>query len=117
MKLKIIKTETENVRALERIAVLMDKPRRTRDETNELELLSLLVENFERTAYPMGEVDAVEMVKFVMEQRSLTRKDLEKELSSKSRVSDFLNRKRPLSANAMRHLHKNWKIPAEALLS
>lgn len=117
MKLKIIKTEAENIRALKRIAVLMDKPCQTQDEVNELELLSLLVENFENTAYPMGEVDAVEMVKFVMEQRSLTRKDLEKELSGKSRVSDFLNRKRSLSAKSMRQLHKNWKIPAEALLS
>ncbi len=116
MKPKIIKTAAENERALARISDLMAKGRLTKDEGDELDLLALLSETYELEHYPMPMPDVVDMVKFVMEQKEYTRKDLAKELAGASRACEFLSRKRPLSANSMRNLHKHWKIPADVVL-
>lgn len=117
MQIKVIKTEAENEKALKEIEKLMLKPKLTKAEDDRLELLYLLVENFERTAYVLPKPTPVEMVKYLMEDCGYTRKDLEKQLGAPSRVSEFLNGKRKLSLKMIRNLHKNWNAPLESLLA
>ncbi len=115
MKPKIIKTEEEYAAALARVEALMDAtPGSAREE--ELELWSLLVERYEQQHFPIGLPDPVAAIKFRMEQEGLRQKDLEKYFPGKNRVSEVLNRKRPLSLGMIRALHRGLGIPAEVLL-
>lgn len=114
---KIIKTERENEKALKEIERLMTKPKLTKAEDDYLELLYLLVENFEKKAYPMPKPTPQEMVKYLMEDCGYTRKDLAKQLGAESRVSEFLKGKRKLTLPMIRNLHENWGAPLEVLIS
>lgn len=91
---KIIKTEKENEKALKKIERLMIKPKLTKAEDDYLELLCVLVENFEKKAYVLPKTTPQEIVKFIMEDCGYTRKDLAKELGAESRVSEFLKGRR-----------------------
>jgi len=115
MKTKIIKTEADYQQALIRVEELMDSPAGTSDE-EELELLAILVENYEKEHFPIDWPDPVEAILFRMEQQNLTRKDLEKYIGSQSKVSEVLNRKIPLSLNMIRALNSGLGIPFEVLL-
>jgi HTH-type transcriptional regulator / antitoxin HigA len=112
---KLIKTEEEYNLALKRVELLMDAQAGTL-EADELELLTALVEMYEDRHFPMDQPDPVEAVKFRMEQMGLGRQDLVPFLGSRSKVSEILNRKKPLSLTMMRNLHKGLGIPAEVLL-
>jgi HTH-type transcriptional regulator / antitoxin HigA len=115
MKAKLIKTKKEYAAALARVEALMDaKAGSTKEE--ELELWALLVERYEQEHFPMDVPDPVEAIKFRMEQDGLRQKDLEKYFPGKNRVSEVLNRKRPLSLGMIRSLHQGMGIPAEVLL-
>lgn len=115
MKPKIIETEAEYEAALAYIETLMDAAPGSPAE-EELELFALLVEKYEEEHFPIDLPDPVEAIKFRMEQEGLTRKELAKYLGSQSRVSEVLNRKRPLSLAMIRALHEGLGIPAEVLL-
>jgi HTH-type transcriptional regulator/antitoxin HigA len=115
MQAKIIKTETEYDQALSRISELMDANPDT-PEGDELELLVTLVEIYEAREYPIDLPDAVSAIKFRMEQQGLKQKDLVSYIGSKSKVSEVLSGKRPLSLSMIRNLHAGLGIPAEALL-
>jgi len=112
---KVIKTEAEYEAALARVAELMDAPPGSPDE-QELELFALLVEQYEQAHYPIAPPDPVEAILFRMEQEGLTRKDLTAYIGSPSKVSEVLNRKRPLSLSMIRALHKGLGIPADVLV-
>lgn len=112
---KIIKTEQEYRKALAHVETLMDAEPGSSGES-ELELWSLLVERFEETHFPIDSPDPVDAIKFRMEQEGLRQKDLEKYFPSKSRVSEVLNHKRPLSLGMIRALHKGLGIPASVLV-
>jgi len=112
---KVIKTEIDYQKALSRIDELMDAEQNT-PEGDELELLVTLVELYEEKKYPIDMPDAIEDIKFRMEQLGLNQQDLVPFLGSKSKVSEVLNKKRPLSLSMMRALHKGLGIPAEILL-
>lgn len=115
MKPKVIKTPEEHEAALARVESLMDaKPGTRREE--ELELWSLLVERYEQQYFPIDLPDPVKAIRFRMEQEGLRQKDLEKYFPGKNRVSEVLNRKRPLSIGMIRALHHGLGIPAEVLL-
>lgn len=115
MKPKVLKTEAEYEMALEYLDSLMDaEPGSPQEE--ELELFAVLIENYERESFPIGLPDPIEAIKFRMEQQNLTRKDLEQYIGSQSKVSEVLNRKRPLSIGMIRALHQGLGIPAEVLL-
>ncbi len=115
MKPKIIKTEAEYTAALNLVESLMDaKPGTAKEE--ELELWSLLVDRYEEAIFPIDIPDPVEAIKFRMDQEGLRQKDLEKFFHGKNRVSEILNRKRPLSIGMIRSLHRGLGIPAEVLL-
>lgn len=112
---KIIKNEEDYNKALARIDELMDAKPNT-PEGDELELLVTLVELYEEKNYPIDMPDPIEAIKFRMEQLGLHQKDLIPFIGSKSKVSEVLNKKRPLSLSMMRALHKSLKIPAAILL-
>lgn len=116
MQLKIIKTETEYEAALARAASSMDAAPGSLEE-EELEVLTLLIEEYEKIKYPIELPDPIEAIKFRMEQQGLSNKDMRQYLGSASKVSEVLSGKRSLSLNMIRRLQEGLGIPAEVLLS
>lgn len=112
---RLIKTEADHEKALFRIDQLMDAKPGTA-EMDELELLTALVEMYEEQHYPISPPDPIEAIKFRMEQLRLTQKDMVPYFGTKSKVSEILNGKRPLTLAIMRSLNKNLGISAEVLL-
>jgi HTH-type transcriptional regulator / antitoxin HigA len=115
MKPQVIKTRAAYQAALAHLEKLMAAQPGTPQE-EELELFAVLLDNYEREHFPIGLPDPVEAIKFRMEQQGLTRKDLEPFIGSQSKVSEVLNRKRPLSVAMIRALHIGLDIPADVLL-
>lgn len=85
-------------------------------EEEDLELWSLLVDRYEQEHFPIENPDPVEAIKFRMDQLGLKQKDLTQFIPNKSKVSEVLNHKRPLSLSMIRALHQNLGIPAEVLV-
>lgn len=112
---KLIKTEKDYDLALSRIEDLMDAEANS-PEAEELELLVTLVELYEEKHHAMDFPEPVEAIKFRMEQLGLNQQNLVPFIGSKSKVSEVLNKKRPLTLSMMRSLHQNLGIPAELLL-
>jgi HTH-type transcriptional regulator / antitoxin HigA len=115
MKPKVIKTQSEHEAALARIERLMEARRNT-PQGDELELLSLLVHDYEERVLPMDKPDPVEAIRFRMEQQGLKPKDLVPLLGSRSRVSEVLSGRRHLSLKMIRALVSRLGIPAHVLL-
>jgi HTH-type transcriptional regulator/antitoxin HigA len=115
MEAKIIRNEAEYGTALQLVESLMDAQPGTA-AAEELELWSLLLEEYERRIFPMELPDPIEAIRFRMDQQGLKPQDLEEYIGSKSKVSEVLNRKRPLSLAMIRRLHKGLGIPADVLL-
>lgn len=112
---KIIKNEREYDAALARIDQLMDADPET-PQGDELELLVTLVELYEKVVHPIDPPDPIEAIKFRMEQLGLKQKDLIPFIGSRSKVSEVLSRRRPLSIAMIRQLHGGLGIPADILL-
>ncbi len=110
-----IKSEADYERALSEIDKLWGAKKNTR-EGNKLDILLVLVEDYERKHHPIGPPDPIEAIKFRMEQLNLTRKDLEQYIGKRGRVSEILNHQRNLSLNMIRKLHVNLNIPLESLI-
>lgn len=115
MNWKVIKTERQYKRALVRLEQIFDARKNTR-LGDELELLSLLVETYEKERYAIEAPDPIEAIKFRMEQLGVTQKDLCNVIGLKSRVSEILNRKRKLNLDMIRKLNRALGIPAEVLV-
>jgi HTH-type transcriptional regulator / antitoxin HigA len=115
MKPKILKSKRDHTLALAQVEKLMDAVPGSADEA-ELELWSLLVENYETEHYPVPPPDPVEAIRFRMDQRGLKQKDLVPYFKNKSKISEVLNRKRQLSLSMIRALHTGLDIPAEILV-
>ena len=116
MKLKPIKNKTELQQALNRIDELWGAKGNT-EKGDELDILILLVEKYEEEHYPMPPSDPVEAIKFLMEQKALTRKDLEPYLGTRARVSEILNKKRKLTLPMIKKLHEGLNIPYNCLIT
>jgi HTH-type transcriptional regulator/antitoxin HigA len=86
-------------------------------QADEREVLVTLVEAYENRYYDFGPADPVEAIKFRMDQEGLTPSDLEPFIGPSGRVSEVLNRKRPLSLRMVKRLHDGLKIPYESLLA
>jgi HTH-type transcriptional regulator/antitoxin HigA len=113
---RLIKNEEDHKKALSRIEQLMDAKSGT-PEMDELELLTALVEIYEERHFPISWPNPIDAIKFRMDQLGLGQKDMVPFIGNKSKVSEVLNRKRPLSLAMMRGLHKGISIPAEVLLA
>ena len=108
---KLIKTEEDYSLVLSRIEDLMDAEANT-PEAEELELLATLIELYEDEHYAMDTPEPIDAIKFRMEQMGLNQQGLVPFIGSKSKVSEILNKKRPLTLSMMRSLHQNLGIPA-----
>ena len=115
MHIKPIKTKADHRAALKEIETLMMAKRNT-PEGERLDVLVTLVEAYERKHYAIDLPDPVEAIKFAMEQRGLSVKDLVPMIGAPNRIYEVLNRKRPLSLKMIWRLHKNLGIPAESLI-
>ena len=115
MEIKPIKTKADYQSTLTTIETLMmatpDSP-----DGDKLDLLVTLVEAYEARHFPLDLPDPVEAIKFEMERKGLTVKDLEPMIGKSNRVYEILNRKRSLTLNMIRKLHAGLGIPAEALI-
>ena len=116
MNIHPIKTNDDYQNSLQEIEGLMMAKLDT-DEGERLDVLVTLVEDYERKHYPIDFPDPIEAIKFVMEQRGLTVKDLTPMIGRTNRVYEILNGKRSLTLPMIKNLHKDLGIPAESLLA
>jgi len=115
MQIQPIHTEKDYQKALNRIEKIFDaKPGSV--EGDELEILGILVDEYEKKHFPIESPKPVEAIKFRMDQLGLEQKDLAKILGSKSRASEILSGKRSLSLRQIKLLYKKLGIPAEILI-
>lgn len=118
MNIKVIKSSDDYSHAITRLSALMTlDPEADSTEENELELLALVIEDYERKIVPVTVPDPIEAILFRMDQMNLARKDLQPYMGSLSKVSEVLSRKRPLSLSMIRRLHSGLGIPADVLIS
>ncbi len=115
MEIRPIKNEVDYQAALKEIEILFDAAPDT-PEGDRLEVLTTLVEAYEERHYSIPAPDPIEAILYHMESRGLTRRDLESYIGTRARVSEILNRKRPLTMEMIRNLHKGLGIPAEVLI-
>jgi len=115
MEWKVIKTEKDYQKALKRLEIIFDAKKNSR-EGDELELLTLLIDNYEKERDPIEFPDPIEAIKFRMEQLNYKQKDLAEALGLKSRVSEILNRKRKLTLDMIRKLNEELGIPTDVLV-
>jgi HTH-type transcriptional regulator/antitoxin HigA len=110
-----IKTEADYDEALREIERLMDSEPGSR-RGDRLDVLVTLVEAYEHLHWRIEAPDPIEAIKIRMAERGLRRRDLEKLLGSSGRVSEILNRKRPLTVDMMQRLYAELAIPAESFM-
>jgi HTH-type transcriptional regulator/antitoxin HigA len=115
MNIHPIKTEQDYDKALS----VVDNLWGTREDTEDgekLDILLILIENYESIHHPIDPPDPIEAIKFRMEQLNISRKDLESVIGSRGRVSEILSRKRNLSLNMIKGLHSKFNIPLESFI-
>ncbi len=116
MNIHPIRTKADLREAMQRIDQVWDaKPKSP--EADELEILSLLVEEYEQKHIKVPDVDPVNLLLHVMEARGLARKDMEPYIGSRARVAEVLNRVRPLSLEMIRRLASGLNLPADLLIA
>ena len=115
MTLKLLKTKKDYQSALKRLEIIFDAKPGT-SQSNELEVLAILIEKYEDEHYPIGFPDPVEAIKFRMEQLGYNQSDLANFVGLKSRASEILNRKRKLTLEMIRNLHTTLNIPTDVLI-
>ncbi|NOZ49278.1 MAG: transcriptional regulator [Chloroflexi bacterium] len=116
MDIRPIKTEEDYEAALAEIERSFDVSPET-PEGDRLEVLMALVEVYEDAYYSIPDPDPVEAINYYMESRGLTRRDLEPYIGTRARVSEVLNRKRPLTLSMIRKLNSELGISAEVLIA
>jgi HTH-type transcriptional regulator/antitoxin HigA len=112
---KPIRTKRDHEAALKEVERLWGAKAGT-PEGDRLDVLATLIDAYETEHYPIDPPDAVEAIKFRMEQQGLTRRDLEEIIGTRTRIAEVLNRKRGLSIAMIRRLHERLGISAEVLI-
>nr|WP_309758055.1 helix-turn-helix domain-containing protein [Flavobacterium sp.] len=115
MEIKPIKTENDYNQALARLEVIFDAKKGS-SAGDELEVLGILIDQYENEHFPVGMPDPIEAIKFRMEQMGYNQNDLANIVGLKSRASEILNRKRKLSLEMIRQLHEQLNIPTDVLI-
>lgn len=115
MMIHPIRNEEEYEHAMTEIEALWGTEPGT-PEADRMDVLVLLVEAYEQVHHPIPAPDPIELILYVMEARGLTRRELEPCLGSRARVSEVLNRRRPLSLDMIRNLQVKLGLPAEVLI-
>jgi HTH-type transcriptional regulator / antitoxin HigA len=115
MEIRPIKTEADYRAALKEAEQLWDAEPGT-PEGDYIDVLVTLIEAYEAKHYPIEAPDPIEAILFMLDQKGMTRRDLEPAIGTRGRVSEVLNRKRPLTLPMVRELSKLLHIPAEVLV-
>ena len=115
IEIKPIRTETDYEAALETVEKLW-RARRGTEEGDALDVLATLIDEYESRIFPINLPGPVEAIKFQMEQKGLTRRDLEGIIGARGRISEVLDGKRSLSIAMIRRLHAKLEIPLELLI-
>ena len=115
MDIRPIRTKKDYEAALARVERLMDAPAKT-PEADALDLISLLIADYEAKHFPIPAPDPIDLLHHVIESRGLTRKDLEPFIGSRGRVAEILNRTRPLSLAMIRKLSEGLGLSADLLV-
>lgn len=115
MAIHPIHNDTDHAAAIARIEALWDAEPGT-PEHDEIEVLGVLVAAYEERRWPIDQPDPVEAIKFHMEQNGLRQKDLAAVVGSVSRASEVLNRRRALTVDMIRAIHRAWSVPLESLI-
>jgi HTH-type transcriptional regulator/antitoxin HigA len=116
MEIKPIKSESNYYSALERLEIIFDSKIGT-PESDEADILGLLIDEYERKHFPIESPDPIEAIKIRMEEMHLKQADLVEELGGKNRVSEILNRKRKLTVDMIRKLTKRLNLSPELLIN
>ena len=117
MNIHPIHTKADYKRALRDVSAYFDnEPEPGSAEGDRFEILTTLVEAYEARQFPIEAPDPIEAIRFRMEQGGLTVKDLVPSIGQPNRVYEVLNRKRGLTLEMIRNLHRNLGIPAESLI-
>lgn len=117
MNFERIKSKNDYEMYLNKINSYMDKENLSVDEEFELSILTFIIEEYEKTIFNVSEkTDPISMIKFAMENRNLSAADLVPFIGSRSKVSEVLLKRRPLSINMIRSLSKGLDIPVELLI-
>ena len=118
MEISPIRTEKDYRAALRVVSELVDQdPSPDTPEGERLDVLSTLIEAYERKHHPIDLPDPVEAIKFRMDQAGLSVKDLEPMIGQSNRVYEVLNHKRPLTLRMIRNLNKGLGISAQVLIA
>ena len=116
MKLKLIKTEVDYQKALKRLDQIFHAKKGAKEQ-EELEIIIMLIQRYEdETVGDFPDPDPIEAIKFKMEQMDMSQKDLAEVIGLKSRASEILSRKRPMSINIIRKISNALSIPADILI-
>lgn len=115
MKIRPIKTSEDYHQALQRLEEIFDAPKNS-EMGDELEILGILIDNYENENFPIELPDPIEAIKFRMEQLDYSQSDLANIIGLKSRASEILNKKRKLSLEMIRNLHDRLHIPTDVLI-
>lgn len=115
MEIRPIRTQADYQETLREIESLFDAAENT-PEYDQLDILSTLVEAYEKKHFPIELPDPIEAIQYYMDTRGWSRRDLELCLGSRARVSEVLSRKRTLTLEMIRKLNQELGIPAEILI-
>lgn len=115
MNIKPIKTDQDYDQAMQRLEVIFNAVPGT-TEGDELEILGVLIDNYENQRIKIGYPDPIEAIKFRMEQLGYNQTDLAGVIGLQSRVSEVLNKKRKLTIDMIRKLHEYLNIPTDVLI-
>ena len=117
MNIHPIRTKADYKRALREVSAYFDnEPEPGTEDGDRFEILATLVEAYESKHFPIEAPDPIEAIRFRMEQGGLSVKDLVPSIGQPNRVYEVLNRKRGLTLEMIRNLHRNLGIPAESLI-
>jgi HTH-type transcriptional regulator / antitoxin HigA len=116
MNIKPIKTDNDYKVALTRLEIIFDAKNGT-DEGDELEVLAILIDEFENKHFLIEAPDPIEAIKIRMEEMNLKQMDLVNEIGTKSRVSEILNKKRKLTIEMIRNLTIRLNLSSNLLIS
>ena len=117
MNIHPIRTKADYKRALREVSAYFDdEPEPGSADGDRFEILTTLVEAYEAKHFPIDAPDPIEAIRFRMEQGGLTVQDLVPSIGQPNRVYEVLNRKRGLTLEMIRNLHRNLGIPAESLI-
>ncbi len=115
MDIQLIKSEEDYQNALVRLDVIFDSKKGSK-ESDEADVLALLIDEYESQYYPIEAPDPIEAIKIRMEEMKLKQVDIAQALGGKNRASEILNRKRKLTVDMIRNLTTRLNLSASLLI-